>query len=151
MISIYVDGSCRPNPGPGGWSVIVVQPDGRATSHWGYDEQTSNNRMELTAALEALQLVGEKPATIYLDSEYVRRGITEWIKKWLHNGWKTADKKPVVNQDLWRELHRHTQGKTNINWSWVKGHSGNQWNERADQLAAAARDERQFGSRNESA
>ncbi len=139
-ISIFTDGACRGNPGPGGWGALLCYGD-REKELYGAERETTNNRMELMAAIQALEAV-KRPCQITLttDSEYVRKGITEWLAQWKRRGWKTADKKPVKNQDLWLRLdvatHRHT-----IQWKWVKGHSGHEENERVDQLANRAIDE----------
>lgn len=136
---IYTDGACRGNPGPGGWGAIVAI-DGGLTEMQGAERQTTNNRMELLAAIEALDATPEgSTVVLYTDSNYVKGGITEWMRNWKRNGWKTAAKKPVKNQDLWERLDdsaaRHT-----IDWRWVKGHSGDPGNERADALANEAID-----------
>lgn len=137
-VSIYTDGGCRPNPGPGGWAAVVIQEDRPARELSGSDPDTTNNRMEIQAAVEGLRaLDGPHRVTMFTDSEYLRQGITTWLPSWRRNGWKTAQKKPVKNQDLWRvlaeELERHR-----VTWRWVKGHAGDRWNERADELAATA-------------
>jgi ribonuclease HI len=130
----YTDGACSGNPGPGGWGVWL-----RAGAHekelFGGEPHTTNQRMELRAAVEALRAL-KRPChiTIYSDSRYVIQGITEWIRNWKRNGWKTAAKKDVVNADLWQQLDQACAGHT-IQWQWVKGHAGNEGNERADELA----------------
>jgi len=130
----YTDGACSGNPGPGGWGVWL-----RAGEHekefFGGEAHTTNQRMELRAAVEALRAL-KRPChiTIYSDSRYVIQGITEWIRNWKRNGWKTAAKKDVVNADLWQQLDQACAGHT-IQWQWVKGHAGNEGNERADELA----------------
>ncbi len=139
-VQVFTDGACRGNPGPGGWGVVL-----RAGAHerelYGGEAQTTNNRMELTAAIAALEAL-KRPCEVTLttDSQYVRKGITEWLAGWKRRGWKTADRKPVKNQDLWERLeaatHRHK-----IHWKWIKGHSGHAENERADALANRAIDE----------
>lgn len=139
-VEIYTDGACRGNPGPGGWGVLLLS-GGREKTLQGAVAETTNNRMELTAAVQALNaLTRECRVALYTDSEYVRRGITEWMPAWKMRGWKTADKKPVKNVDLWQALDdaaaRHT-----VDWHWVRGHTGNPGNEKADQLANAAIDE----------
>jgi len=134
MITIFTDGSARGNPGPGGWGVIIAKEfDVREIG--GFDPYTTNNKMELMAAIEALKSLefGVK-VTLYSDSEYVVKGMTEWIADWQKRGWKTAAKKPVENQDLWRDLLSASQGK-NIEWRYVAGHSGNEANERCDEIA----------------
>jgi ribonuclease HI len=136
-VTIYTDGACAGNPGPGGWGALL-----RSGQHEkelsGYEPQTTNNRMELTAAIEALNAL-KRPCQIefHTDSEYLRKGITEWISNWKRRGWKTAAKKPVKNQDLWQALDRAIQPH-HISWHWVRGHAGQPENERVDQLARAA-------------
>jgi len=133
-LEIYTDGACSGNPGPGGWGVLIRQGDDERTLKGGAPE-TTNNRMELQAAIEALTAIGPGgAATIITDSSYVKDGITRWIANWKARGWKTADKKPVKNQDLWQALDT-LQAARQITWQWVKGHAGNAGNERADQLA----------------
>jgi len=139
-VVVYTDGSCRGNPGPGGWGA-VLRYNGHERHLHGGETPTTNNRMELMAAIQALETLRE-PCTVELhtDSNYVRQGITEWLPQWRKRNWKTADKKAVKNQDLWQRLEaaaaRHT-----IDWRWVKGHSGNEGNELADQLANRGVDE----------
>jgi ribonuclease HI len=139
-IEIYTDGGCDPNPGPGGWGAVLIHPK-KTIELFGGDSDTTNNRMELTAAIEALKAL-KMPCVIdfYTDSEYLRRGITEWIGKWTANGWrkgKSPQSEPVLNVDLWQALYELTQAHE-IRWHWVKGHADNQYNRRADQLARAA-------------
>ena len=133
-VEIYTDGSCLLNPGPGGWGAILVYGDTEKEISGGEDE-TTNNRMELMAAIMALEAL-KRPVEVTLtsDSTYLRDGITKWIKGWKKNGWKTAAKKPVANQDLWQRLDAAIQGHS-INWAWVKGHAGHPMNERCDDLA----------------
>lgn len=133
-VTIYTDGACRGNPGPGGWGVWL-QSGEHSRELFGGAENTTNNRMELTAAIRALQALNQ-PCTValYTDSEYVRKGITEWIDGWKRKGWKTAGRKPVKNADLWRELDELAAAQ-NVEWHWVKGHSGDIGNEKADELA----------------
>ena len=133
-VRIYTDGACRGNPGPGGWGA-VLQMDGEERELFGGEPQTTNNRMELTAVIRALELL-ERPCQIdvYTDSQYVQKGISEWLHDWKRRGWRTADKKPVKNVGLWRELDR-LAGLHRIAWHWVKGHAGHPENERADALA----------------
>jgi ribonuclease HI len=139
-VVIYTDGACSGNPGPGGWGAILSF-GGKEKELKGGELHTTNNRMELMAAISALDAL-TKPCEVDLhtDSKYVRDGISSWIKKWKENGWRTADKKPVKNVDLWQQLDlalaRHT-----VRWHWVKGHAGHPMNERADQLARDAIDE----------
>ena len=138
-VTIYADGACRGNPGPGGWGALL-SAGGQAKELSGADPATTNNRMELTAVIQALAAL-KRPAnaTVYTDSQYVIKGITEWVGSWKARGWKTADKKPVKNQDLWEELDRQ-EARHRVTWHWVKGHSGVPGNERVDQLANAAID-----------
>ncbi len=137
-VTIYTDGGCSGNPGPGGWGVIVLY-NGEARQLSGGEKNTTNNRMELTAAINALSIVKNTPEfknfqiTLNIDSQYVKNGITVWIKNWKLKGWKTADKKPVKNQDLWILLDE-LNSSMNVNWNWVKGHAGIQYNEICDQL-----------------
>jgi ribonuclease HI len=133
-VKIYTDGACKGNPGPGGWGVFLTFND-HTKKIWGGADNTTNNRMELMAAIKALEaLTRRAEVELYTDSNYVRQGITSWIHGWKKNGWKTAAKKPVKNSDLWQELDdlviKHT-----VNWHWVKGHSGDPGNEQADELA----------------
>lgn len=139
-ISIYTDGACRGNPGPGGWGAILRYGDHERELN-GYEPQTTNNRMELMAAIVALETL-KRPCEIVVttDSEYVRKGITEWLSAWKARGWKTAAKTPVKNQDLWERLDQATT-RHRIRWDWIRGHSGHPENERADQLANRAIDE----------
>ena len=138
-IEIYTDGACRGNPGPGGWAATLSLGEHfRELS--GAQAATTNNRMELTAVIEALSaLKRESRVRVFTDSEYVRRGITEWLKAWKARDWRTADKKPVKNRDLWERLDA-VAARHDIEWRWVKGHSGVPGNERVDALANAAID-----------
>ena len=138
-IEIYTDGACRGNPGPGGWAATLSLGEHfRELS--GAEAATTNNRMELTAVIEALSaLKRDSQVRVFTDSEYVRRGITEWLKAWKARDWRTADKKPVKNRDLW-ELLDAVAARHDIEWRWVKGHSGVPGNERVDALANAAID-----------
>ena len=139
-IQIFTDGSCRGNPGPGGWGVLILAESG-AQEFYGAEEQTTNNRMELTAAIQGLGAVESGASVaIYTDSQYVKNGLESWIKAWKANGWRTSAKKPVKNQDLWRALDSAAQ-RLAVSWHWVKGHSGHPQNERADALANLAIDE----------
>ncbi len=136
---MYTDGACRGNPGPGGWGVILSYRD-RNKKLSGFDPQTTNNRMELTAAIEGLRALSRAcDIELNTDSKYVLQGISEWIESWKSNGWKTAAKKPVKNVDLWQSLDEQVK-KHRINWHWVKGHAGIEGNEMADQLANVAID-----------
>jgi ribonuclease HI len=139
-VQMYTDGACRGNPGPGGWGVWLAA-GGEEKELYGGALETTNNRMELTAAIEGLTaLTRSCRIAIYTDSEYLRRGITEWITDWKQRGWKTAARKPVKNDDLWRKLDVLVEDH-HIEWHWVKGHSGNPGNERADELANRGIDE----------
>ncbi|OGI40504.1 MAG: ribonuclease HI [Candidatus Muproteobacteria bacterium RBG_16_64_10] len=139
-VTIYTDGACRGNPGPGGWGAILLYGD-HEKELYGAEKETTNNRMELMAAIRALEAL-KRPCDITLttDSQYVRKGITEWLANWKKRGWKTAGKKPVKNQELWQRLEKAAD-KHKIHWKWIKGHSGHPENERADQLANRAVDE----------
>ena len=140
-ITIYTDGACRGNPGPGGWGAVLKHGSKEKTLHGG-EEATTNNRMELTAVIKALEcLKGNKwPIEITTDSKYVLQGITEWIEGWKRKGWRNASKKPVMNVDLWKQLDELVQ-QFEIDWQWVKGHSGHPGNEHADELANRGIDE----------
>lgn len=137
-VTIYTDGGCSGNPGPGGWGVVVIF-NGEAKQLSGGENFTTNNRMELMAAINALSVVKNTPAfsglniTVNIDSQYVKNGITLWIKNWKQKGWKTADKKPVKNQDLWILLDE-LNSLLNVKWNWVKGHAGIEYNEICDEL-----------------
>ena len=134
-IKVYTDGACRGNPGPGGWGGYIRLND-EEKDLYGGNPETTNNQMEMQAALEALKYLKDKNDVIELftDSNYLRQGITEWIHKWKLNNWRTAAKKPVANRDLWIEISDLNE-KMNVKWNWVKGHAGDPGNERADQLA----------------
>ncbi|HEX9194158.1 MAG TPA: ribonuclease HI [Burkholderiales bacterium] len=134
MVRIYSDGACKGNPGPGGWGALLKIGE-RERELFGGEPQTTNNRMELTAVIRALEaLSGPCTVEVYTDSQYVQKGVSEWIGDWKRRGWRTADKKPVKNVDLWRELDR-LAGAHRISWHWIKGHAGHPENERADALA----------------
>ncbi len=139
-VEVYTDGACRGNPGPGGWGALMLYGDHQREIHGG-EPHTTNNRMELTAAIEALRTL-RRPCQVHLytDSEYLRRGITEWLPGWRQRGWKTAGRKPVKNADLWMALE-DAVGEHQIDWRWVKGHAGDPGNERADELANKGLDE----------
>jgi len=154
LINIFTDGGCSGNPGPGGWAYVIVKNEelgmrnevktGSAViaENWGAEKSTTNNRMELMAVIAALeylstiQLPTEK-ITVYTDSQYVQKGMSIWMKDWKSRGWKTSNKKPVKNQDLWQCLDELSAGFS-INWAWVKGHAGNELNERCDALTQKA-------------
>ena len=138
-VDIYTDGACRGNPGPGGWAA-VLSAGGREKEISGAQPLTTNNRMELQAVIEALSAL-KRPLQVrlYTDSQYVRRGILEWLPQWKARGWKTADRKPVKNQDLWQQLET-AAARHRIEWHWVPGHAGVPGNERCDALANAAID-----------
>lgn len=140
QIEIYTDGSSLGNPGPGGWGVVIINNENQEIIELGGGEKnTTNNRMELTAVIEALKYLRKsdfRKCEINADSNYVLGGITGWIKNWEKNGWKTADKKPVLNQDLWKELDILVKGyEGEISWQKVKGHSGHEYNDRVDKIA----------------
>lgn len=139
-IEIYTDGACRGNPGPGGWGALLLA-EGREKEICGGELETTNNRMELTAAIRGLEaLKRDCSVTVFTDSEYVRRGIDEWLANWKSRGWKTASRKPVKNQDLWQALDQAVADHV-VTWRWVKGHAGIPGNERADELANRGLDE----------
>ena len=137
-IIVYTDGGCSGNPGPGGWGIVVIA-NGEARQLSGGEKNTTNNRMELTAAIAALSVIQNTPSfngkkiIVNIDSQYVKNGITVWIKSWKQKGWKTADKKPVKNQDLWQQLDE-LNSSLDVEWNWVKGHAGIEYNEICDQL-----------------
>ena len=137
QVDIFTDGACSGNPGPGGWGALLRY--GRVEKELsGGEAETTNNRMELTAAIRALDALKQPcKVDLYTDSSYVRDGITQWIDGWLRNGWKTASRKPVKNADLWQELER-ARGRHQVTWHWIKGHAGHPENERADELARNA-------------
>ncbi|MFL2840349.1 MAG: ribonuclease HI [Pseudohongiellaceae bacterium] len=140
VVTIYTDGACRGNPGPGGWGVLLEYENKQRTLYGG-ESLTTNNRMELTAVIKALEVLKlNSPIELYTDSKYVLKGITEWMPNWKKRNWLTVSKKPVLNVDLWQELDSLVLGHK-INWHWIKGHSGDPGNERADQLANRGIDE----------
>ena len=133
-VRIYTDGACSGNPGPGGWGVLMIAR-GRERELCGGEAATTNNRMELTAAIRALGALKKRcRVSLYTDSQYVRQGITEWLPLWVARGWKTSGRKPVKNQDLWQQL-AEIAGRHDVEWHWVRGHDGHPENERADELA----------------
>jgi ribonuclease HI len=144
IIKLYTDGACSGNPGPGGWGVVVYFEDGSIHELGGHDRATTNNRMEMQAAIDALQFFADyeqtEPCILYTDSEYLIKGITQWVKGWRKKGWRTASGKPVLNQDLWETLDRlnqivQAQTRVPVRWEYVRGHSGNTGNERCDEIA----------------
>ncbi len=139
-IEIYSDGACRGNPGPGGWGALL-RYDGHEKRLYGAEPQTTNNRMELKATIEALRALREPcEVTVWTDSQYVKKGMTEWLPGWKAKGWKTAARAPVKNADLWQELEQ-AASRHRVDWQWVKGHAGHEGNEEADRLANQAIDE----------
>jgi ribonuclease HI len=135
---IYTDGACSGNPGPGGWGAVILNEEKNDTNISGKENSTTNNRMELMAPIMALKKIKKtSQIVIYTDSIYLKNGITTWIKNWEKNGWKSANKKPVKNKDLWLTLNELSK-KHIINWKWVKAHAGNKYNEIADKLATEA-------------
>jgi ribonuclease HI len=147
MMEVYTDGGCSGNPGPGGWAYVIINGDAAVPGSaapledWGAEASTTNNRMELQAVIAALQYIRGKgevsEIAIHTDSQYVQKGITEWINEWKSRGWKTSAKKPVKNQDLWQRMDALSAGLL-ITWVWVKGHAGNKYNERCDLLTQKA-------------
>lgn len=139
-VTVWTDGACRGNPGPGGWAAILMKGD-REREISGAEADTTNNRMELTAAIRALEALKRScKVQLYTDSEYLKRGITEWLEDWKRRGWRTADKKPVKNLDLWQQLEP-LAAKHEVEWHWVRAHSGIPDNERVDSIANRAIDE----------
>jgi ribonuclease HI len=138
QVTIYTDGGCRPNPGPGGWGAILLREKSDPEELSGAEARATNNRMELQAAIEALRRL-DRPHRVHLvtDSEYLRKGVTKWMTTWRRTGWKTASKKDVANRDLWEALSEEIE-RHRVDWRWVRGHTGDRWNERADELASAA-------------
>lgn len=140
QVEIFTDGACRGNPGPGGWGAIL-RSNGREREIYGSEPATTNNRMEMTAAIRALEALREPcKVTLYTDSQYLRQGITEWLANWKKRDWRTADRKPVKNKDLWLRLEE-LAAIHDVNWQWVRGHDGHPENERADGLANRGIDE----------
>ncbi len=143
-VLVFTDGGCSGNPGPGGWAYVIVDASGRDVAEkWGAEAATTNNRMELSAAVAALRAVLADPAlrgkrvTLYTDSQYVQKGISTWIHGWKRNGWRTSAKEPVKNQDLWQALDELASRLT-MEWRWVKGHAGHEYNERCDRMTQEA-------------
>ena len=138
MINIYTDGSSRGNPGPGGWGAVILDQDDKQKNISGSEKNTTNNRMELLAAIMSLKKIKtNSEVVIFTDSTYVKNGITEWMKNWKKNGWKNSSKKSVKNKDLWEKLDKLCEANS-VSWKWVKGHSTNEFNNLADELATEA-------------
>jgi ribonuclease HI len=138
QVTIYTDGGCAPNPGPGGYGVLLMYGE-HTKELCGGAPETTNNQMELTAAIVALEALNRPcDVTLYTDSAYLKNGITKWMPGWVKNGWRTSNKKPVQNQDLWMRLHEAAERHT-ITWKWVKGHANNAYNNRVDELATEGR------------
>ena len=135
---IYTDGACAGNPGPGGWGAVIFDQDDKQKNISGSEKNTTNNRMELLAAIMSLKKIKtNSEVVIFTDSTYVKNGITEWMKNWKKNGWKNSSKKPVKNKDLWEKLDKLCEANS-VSWKWVKGHSSNEFNNLADELATKA-------------
>ena len=135
---IYTDGACSGNPGPGGWGAVILDQNDKQKNISGSEKNTTNNRMELLAAIMSLKKIKtNSEVVIFTDSIYVKNGITEWMKNWKKNGWKNSNKKPVKNKDLWVKLDKLCEAN-NVSWKWVKGHSTNEFNNLADELATKA-------------
>jgi len=135
---IYTDGACSGNPGPGGWGAVIFDQDDKQKNISGSEKNTTNNRMELLAAIMSLKKIkSNSEVIIFTDSTYVKNGITEWMKNWKKNGWKNSNKKPVKNKDLWVKLDKLCKAN-NVSWKWIKGHSTNEFNNLADELATKA-------------
>ena len=135
---IYTDGACSGNPGPGGWGAVILDQDSKQKNISGSEKNTTNNRMELLAAIMSLKKIKtNSEVVIFTDSTYVKNGITEWMKNWKRNGWKNSSKKPVKNKDLWVKLDKLCEANS-VSWKWVKGHSSNEFNNLADELATKA-------------
>lgn len=141
MIHIYTDGGCTGNPGIGGWAAVILEEGSEAVEISGGESGTTNNQMELTAAIRALEKIApcSKAVVVHTDSQYLQKGITEWLPNWVSKGWKTAGNKPVKNQHLWHQI-QELNSSMNIQWTWLKGHAGQRWNERCDQLVAIERE-----------
>jgi ribonuclease HI len=141
-MEIYTDGGCSGNPGPGGWAYVIIKDKVPFTEKWGAEKLTTNNRMELQAVIAALEFLAleekkEEKIAVYTDSQYVQKGITIWLAEWKKRGWKTSDKKPVKNKDLWQRLEALAE-QFPVSWVWVRGHAGNEYNERCDELTRTA-------------
>jgi len=135
---IYTDGACSGNPGPGGWGAVILDQDDKQKNISGSEKNTTNNRMELLAAIMSLKKIKtNSEVVVFTDSTYVKNGITEWMKNWKKNGWKNSSKKPVKNKDLWEKLDKLCEANS-VSWKWVKGHSTNEFNNLADELATKA-------------
>ena len=135
---IYIDGACSGNPGPGGWGAVIIDQDDKQKNISGSEKNTTNNRMELLAAIMSLKKIKtNSEVVIFTDSTYVKNGITEWMKNWKKSGWKNSSKKPVKNKDLWEKLDKLCEANI-VSWKWVKGHSTNEFNNLADELATKA-------------
>ena len=135
---IYTDGACSGNPGPGGWGAVILDQDDKQKNISGSEKNTTNNRMELLAAIMSLKKIKtNSEVVIFTDSTYVKNGITEWMKNWKKNGWKNSSKKPIKNKDLWEKLDKLCEANI-VSWKWVKGHSTNEFNNLADELATKA-------------
>ena len=135
---IYTDGACSGNPGPGGWGAVIFDEKKKQSNISGKESMTTNNRMELLAPIMAIKRIKEKSEiTVYTDSTYLKNGITDWIKKWEKNGWKSSSNQPIKNKDLWLELNKLCSGHK-VSWNWVEGHSNNEFNNLADKLATEA-------------
>jgi len=135
---IYTDGACSGNPGPGGWGAVIIDQDDKQKNISGSEKNTTNNRMELLAAIMSLKKIKtNSEVVIFTDSTYVKNGITEWMKNWKKSGWKNSSKKPVKNKDLWEKLDKLCEANS-VSWKWVKGHSTNEFNNLADELATKA-------------
>ena len=138
IVNIWTDGACSGNPGPGGWGAVIFDNNNKQKNISGSEKNTTNNRMELSAAIMALKKIKtNSEILIYTDSTYVKNGITEWVLKWKRNGWKNSNKKPVKNKDLWVKLDNLCD-QNKVSWKWVKGHSSNKYNNLADELATQA-------------
>ena len=150
---MYTDGACSGNPGKGGWGFVIVEKDNVIYEKSGAEKLTTNNRMEMQAVIEALKEVHVRnflsfELTIYTDSSYVKNGITEWIKKWKKNGWRSSSNSPVKNQDLWLLLDSLVSSCSSLSWKWVKGHAGNKFNEMCDSLASGEAGSQKGGQTN---